>query len=170
MELKLTDKITPEQIEYIDLLTEKSRKALFSASADIFGQYWNMTLQAFFECSTGQFNNIFHNSTYSITPTIGEYVWMVGFKEFLDEFEQTMKGLTIEQTANEKEAQSAMLPITLEEGMRIFCQKYFGLPSFKATDTLTMEEYLIARKADYNSAAFERKLAALDRRDMRNKK
>lgn len=169
MQIDLSAKLTEKVSQYIEVITADSKKALFSASAKLYGEWWGITLQTFFECSIGDFSSVFGNITYKEQPTCGEYVWMLGFQSFLEEFKTTMEGLSLQQTPQEKEAEQALLPMTLEESMRVFCQRYFNLPSFKATDTLTMEEYLIARKADYNHAAFERKLGEIERREMKRK-
>lgn len=46
-------------------------------------------------------------------------------------------------------------PMTMAEGLLVFARRYFGCRSFSEAERLTLGEWLMAKKDDYNRIAAE---------------
>jgi hypothetical protein len=97
-------------------------------------------------------------------------VWCLRFSEFVTQLTELLEKLVIPDTAESKQAQSGLVHLSFEESVYTFCQEYFHLQSFNAADTLTVQEYLLARTGSYNKAMYQRNLAKITERAMKTKR
>ena len=93
-----------------------------------------------------------------------------GFIEFLDKFKEIEKTLEIQKDGDEVRALSSCVELTPVENMLIFCQKYFGHKDFGQSEKITLLEYIIARKAQYNEIMFQKTYQAIQRKKINLKK
>lgn len=153
---------------YADILpfvTEESRKAM-RKEADKIKPVYQLTLAEFFDCCKGDFSCAVKNKD---NPTAGEVFWVEHFGDFLKEFATILERLSIKQTADQKQASAGCLPVEWQEGMLVFVRRYFGLRSFTEAEQVTIADYLLAKKDDYNSVIFDRNLSRIQTNKIRKK-
>lgn len=136
----------------------EQRKQLYERAQDFLRlHYGELNIGDFFDCLRCDFSVIGVCSTWN-NATQAQYIWAMGFADYMDDFGKMLQRLTPPATAEQKQAQGVCMRVGFEESVLVFCREYFGLKSFKEVETLTLNEYLIAKKDAYNKAVFERKL------------
>lgn len=146
--------------EYID---ERQRRELYErAQAHIGKHYGELTIGEFFGCLKGDFSVVGAGERWQ-DVTQGQYIWAMGFADFLDGLSSTLSRLTSPMTPEQKAAQAACMRVGFEESVLVFVQQFFCLHSFREAERLTINEYLIAKKDRYNAAVFEKKLSEIQR-------
>lgn len=138
--------------------SEDTRKAMTEAAEAQFGDYYALTLDALFELLNGDFSAMLGNTD---DPTALQVAWAKGFAEFAKTLTDTLDGMTIKPDAVEVRAQAGTLKMSFQEGVLVFCRDYFGLPSFAACGTLTVGDFLLAKKAAYNIAVAQRNMRTI---------
>lgn len=153
---------------YADVLrfaTDDSRKVL-RAKADELQPVYQLTLAQFFACSAGDFSCVVKDKD---NPTVGEVFWVEHFGDFLQDFAKVLERLSIKQTPEQKQASAGCLPVEWQEGMLVFVRRYFGLSSFADAERVTIADYLLAKKDEYNSIIFDRNLADIQKHKIKSK-
>lgn len=120
--------------------------------------YWALPLEKFLAVCRGDVSAVGINPTAELT-VINKY-WLDGFRDFVETFAQACKAFTPPQTAEGRRAEDACKHYTVEEGLYVFCQRFFGLHSFAEADNITMREIYIAKKATYNDVVSQMAMAA----------
>lgn len=141
-----------EYAEYLQLLTVKSREEL-SAAAEKVRPMWELKIGELFRLCEGDFSSIIEK-----TPLLWQILWVERFPKFFEEFVRVVQRLTLEPTPEQKAAATGSLPMEWQEGILIFARSYFGLHSFAAAEELTLGDYILAKKHDYNTALAERNM------------
>lgn len=140
-------------------MAEGERKRLVeAAAADKYGDggFWCMPLGDLFAIYDGNASVLFDNGG----RTVFDVYRAIGFSAFVDKLVATLKSLTLPPLPEELRKRQGVPPTTFEEGVRIFCRDWFGLPNYKAVDALTVTDLVIARKADYCNAVVNRNIAS----------
>lgn len=154
--------------KYIDVLpfvTDESRKALMEQAAKIRDPY-TLTLAEFFACCEGDFACVIKDKN---NPTTGEGLWLEMFRDFLKDFGKILERLVIPQTPEQKQASANCLPVEWQEGMLVFVRAYFGLKSFGEAENVTIGDFLLAKKDEYNSTIFQRNMAKIQTQKIHKK-
>lgn len=81
------------------------------------------------------------------------------FCEWLNEFVSVVNGLTLKPTPQQMRQASGCKPVTFEESVYYFTRSYFGLQCFNAVRDLTVGDYIMAKKDDYNKAVIDRNIS-----------
>ena len=144
-----------EPIEY--LLTEEQKSALMAAAEQVFGSMYDLTFAEFWACSNGDFSILGDISN----PTVFQVYWQKRFEQFVKEFAEALKRLTIAQTPEEAQASQGLVKVTWDEGILTFLQQWFGLRSYKEAEQITIGEILIAKRAAYNREKFQRQMSKI---------
>lgn len=150
---------------YEPYITEETKRELKEAAVKEFGQYTDLTIERFNQLTT----ITAEEAAKEYSTVLGVY-WLLGFKEFIEEFGKNVQNLTLKPTPMEVSAASACYSTTLIESMLVFCRDWFNLPNYTAAAQTTLGDYLIARKADYNNKSFERRMSELQSQKMKTKK
>lgn len=153
---------------YVDVLpfvTNESRKALMAEAAKIRDPY-TLTLAEFFACCEGDFVCVMKDTE---NPTTGEGLWLEIFRNFLNDFGKILERLVIPQTPEQKQASANCLPVEWQEGILVFVRAYFGLKSFAEAENVTIGDYLLAKKDEYNSTIFQRNIAKIQTQKIHKK-
>lgn len=148
---------------YEPYLSEESKEALKKAALDAYGQYTDLTIERF-----SHLTSLDRDEVAKEYDTVFKVYWLIGFKDFVEEFSKTLTNLTLKPTPMEASASSVCYPSTMIESMLVFSRSYFGLKSFAEAGQVTLGDYLIARKDDYNSKAFERRINELNAQKIKN--
>lgn len=154
--------------KYVDVLpfvTDESRKALMAEAAKIRDPY-TLTLAEFFGCCEGDFGCVMKDTE---NPTTGEALWLDVFRVFIADFGKILERLVIPQTPEQKQASANCLPVEWQEGMLVFVRAYFGLKSFGEAENVTIGDYLLAKKDEYNSTIFQRNMAKIQTQKIHKK-
>lgn len=154
--------------KYVDVLpfvTNESRKALMQEAAKIRDPY-TLTLAEFFACCDGYFGCVVKDIE---RPTTGEGLWLEMFSGFIADFGKILERLVIPQTPEQKQASVNCLPVEWQEGMLVFVRAYFGLKSFSEAESVTIGDYLLAKKDEYNTNIFQRNMAKIQTQKIHRK-
>lgn len=148
--------LTKPYADYADILscmTDKSREEL-SAAAEKVLPMWDLKIGEFFRICEGDFACVIDKDN----PLLWQVLWAERFPKFVEEFANVVSRLTLEPTNEQKTAAVGCLSIEWQEGILIFARSYFGLRSFVAVEELTLGDYILAKKHDYNTALTERNI------------
>ena len=154
--------------KYVDVMpfvTDDSRKVLMQEAAKIRDPY-TLTLAEFFACCDGDFGCVVKDTK---EPTTGEVLWLEMFQSFVADFGKILERLVIQQTPEQKQASANCLPVEWQEGMLVFVRSYFGLKSFAEAEKVTIGDYLLAKKDEYNTAIFQRNMAKIQTQKIHRK-
>lgn len=154
--------------KYADILTfvtDESHKELMAQAAKIRDPY-TLTLAEFFSCCDGDFGCVIKDM---INLTTGEALWLEMFQKFVDDFSKILEKLVVPQTPEQKQASANCLPVEWQEGMLVFVRAYFGLKSFGEAENVTIGDYLLAKKDEYNTAIFQRNMAKIQTQKIHKK-
>ena len=95
---------------------------------------------------------------------VKEYVQILNtFENGNKAFEQAVEDTTIEKTAEEKDAENGLLPLSVEESMLNFMVETFNLQGWEAAQQMTLYEYISARKKSYNSVMYQKRMAEIQK-------
>lgn len=128
---------------------------LKKAAEDKFGAMYDLPFSAFHACVNGDFAEVLGKLE---NPTVFQVYWCKRFADFVGEFADAMKELTLQPTPEENEAAATLLKTDWGENMLVFLQSFFELPSFKDAEKITTGEILIAKRAQYNRDKYQREL------------
>ena len=142
-----------EYADYLQLLTEKSREELSDAAENV-RPMWDLKIGEFFRLCDGDFSCVVDKEN----PLLWQVLWSERFPKFVEEFANVVQRLTLEPTPEQKAAAVGCLPMEWQEGILVFARSYFGLHSFAAVEELTLGDYILAKKHDYNTALTERNM------------
>lgn len=138
-------------------LKEESKHELMAAAEKEFGSMYDLTFAEFWECSSGNFSRLGDTSN----PTVLQVYWYKRFKDFVNEFANTLKKLVIQQTPEETQASQGLIKVSWDEAILVFVQQWFGLKSYKEAEQITIGEILIAKRAAYNRDKFSRQIGKI---------
>lgn len=148
-------------------LTEQSIRNIQEAAEKEFGSMYELTFAKFYACANGDFSSVLGNMA---DPTLLQVYWIKRFEKFVEEFAEQMKKLTLPPTPEEMQAEQGLLKTSWDESILVFAQSYFGLRSFKeVSETITIGEILIAKRAAYNREAYQRRLNAIQTAKLKRK-
>lgn len=150
------------------LVSKKDRKKLYDAAQEVLGYYGELHLGDFLACSHGDFSCIGVEGEEWYRATNAQYLWAMGFPDYVKTLCNTMQSLTVPMTPEQQQAQSACLRVSMDESLLVFVRAYFGLDSFREAETITMNEVVIAKRDAYNRGIYEFKLQQIINRKYDN--
>lgn len=136
---------------------EDRAKITKAAIADKFGDngFYMLDIGTFLACVHGDFDGLFSNGGLSVF----DIYRIKAFPDWLKEFTEALERLTLKPTAKQLQSQQGCEKVTFDESVFIFCRQYFGLHSFDDVLRLTVSDYLMAKKDDFNRQLIERNTA-----------
>lgn len=149
---------------YEDYISDEDKQKIREAAVQKYGQYAEMTIEKFAELT-----QLTPERAMAEYNTVFKVYWLLGFKDFVEQFSKTISNFSLKPTPMEASASSVCFEVTMLESMLVFSRDYFGLKSFSEAAKTTLGDYLIARKADYNSKAFERRFSELQMQKIKQK-
>ena len=91
--------------------------------------------------------------------TVFDVYRVAAFRQWLNEFIAAVEALTLKPTAKQMAQSNGCKPLTFEESVYFFIRSYFGLKDFDSVRDLTVADYIMAKKDDYNHNVVERNIA-----------
>ena len=133
---------------------EELRRA---AVADKFGKvgFYALTLGGLLDGMRGDFDAL----TDCGGDTVFDLYRVAEFSVWLNEFIAVVNGLTLKPTAKQIAQSSGCKSLTFEESVYYFVRSYFNLPNFDAVRELTVGDYIMAKKDDFNKAVVDRNIS-----------
>lgn len=165
--MRVTDKTKYRFFErYEKYLTPESVEALKAEAEKRIAKMYDLTFAQFYDCANGDFSGVLGSVS---DPTVLQVYWCKKFADFVQEFTEALKKLTIQPTGDEIKAAQGQLKTDWGEAMLVFLQQFFGLKSFKEAEQITVGEILIARRAQYNRDLYQRKMNNIQLQKMKRK-
>lgn len=152
---------------FVAALQDGEDKRLQDAAARHYigeGGFWDLTIRQYIELTEGE-----SDIKADLESVYGVY-FVAGLSVFLQEFVDKIEALKIEPTEKEQRAMAGCLQVSLAESMLVFTRRYFGLHNFTDAEGITLGDYYIARRDDYNAQIYQRTRAAIDLAEMKNKR
>ena len=117
--------------------------------------FYGLTLGGLLDGMRGDFDAL----TDCGGDTVFDRYRIAAFCEWLKEFVAVVNGLTLKPTAKQIAQSSGCKSLTFEESVYYFVRSYFGLPNFDAVRELTVGDYIMAKKDDFNKAVVDRNIS-----------
>ena len=133
---------------------EELRRA---AVADKFGMegFYGLTLGGLLDGMRGDFDALMDCGG----DTVFDRYRIAAFCEWLKEFVALVDSLTLKPTPKQRMQANGCKSLTFEESDYYFVRSYFGLPNFNAVRDLTVGDYIMAKKDDFNKAVVDRNIS-----------
>lgn len=159
-------------VEYLLLLENADKESMDRLQEDAeshLGSPWSLALRDFFALSSGDLSFIGLDAKNAINATVRQYVWMKAFKEVVEHVANLLQQLRVPQSADAQKASQQCLKMDVQEAALVFVRKYFGLKSFTEAENVTLADYIIAKKDEYNTAMFQYAMSDLQRQKFKHK-
>lgn len=136
---------------------QKIEELMRSAVADKFGTggFYDMSLGVLLDAMQDDFDALYECHG----ETVFDVYRVAAFRQWLNEFIAAVEALTLRPTAKQMAQSSGCKPLTFEESVYFFTRSYFGLKDFDSVRELTVADYIMAKKDDYNHNVVERNIA-----------
>ena len=141
-----------------EFFDEDTRKRLEDAAKRVFGSYMELTLDKFLDLYQNEYKSVLGEMS---DPTVMQVYWLRGFSKFVEDMTKALERMSIKPDAMELQAQEGTLQMNFAEAVLVFVQEYFSLPSFDACGSITIGEFLLAKRASFNRALMQRNLHKL---------
>ena len=167
-------KLSPEDkyINHIVLLNnmdDESKSRLQVDAIEHLGDPWQLTLSEFFSLADGDLSHIGLTKETSINASVRQYIWMQEFADVVQSVAATLKRLQIPQSDDAKQASQYCLKTSMKEAAIVFVRKYFGLQSFADAWNITISDFIIAKKDEFNSLMFQHSMNEIQRAKFKKK-
>ena len=167
-------KLSPEDkyINHIVLLNnmDDDSKARLQADAnEHLGDPWQLTLSEFFSLSEGDLSHIGLTKETSLNASIRQYIWMQEFSDVVQSVVATLKRLQVPQSDEAKQAAQFCLKTETNEAAIVFARRYFGLKTFAEAWNVTISDFIIAKKDEFNTLMFQHAMNEIQRAKFKKK-
>lgn len=151
-------------------LDEESKNKLRADAEIFYGSPWGLALRDFLALSKGDLTFIgIANKEEEWNASIRQYIWMQSFTEMAMQVANILKKMQIPQDEDEKTAASYCMTSSVNESVLVFTRKYFGLKNFAEAEEISVSDFIIAKKDEYNIAMYKYMLAQIQRNKMKKK-
>lgn len=163
MEIKLHNILTEDTLRLLDVITDESKAQALSAARELYGNYDDLTLLQFLQLTEGDYTVIGIESKERIM--VGQLLWLQGFADFCKTFSALCNRMQVPESPESRAAHNGEMPLSTREGMLIFARSYFGFRTFEeAANTVTVSEYIVARKDTFNTAIYNKNRSDAEKR------
>lgn len=168
MQIDIKSKISDVQA-LLDVMDERSVSELKRAAVDLYGSPWGITIGQLFGCM-GSESAGYTDADFSLIGMdlqkpeemiVAQYYWVQAFRDMVESLIRALENMTVPPTPEAAKANRSCLSMSFRESILVFCRSYFGLHSFSAVEDLTIDDLLLAKKDAYNTAVFEKEMAAI---------
>lgn len=163
MKIKIHDILTEDTLRLLDVMTDESKEQALSVARGVYGDYEDLTLMQFLQLTEGDYTHIGIENPERVE--VGQMLWLRGFAEFCKIFANLCNRMQVPESAESRAAHNGEMPLSTREGMFIFARSYFGFHTFEeAANTVTVGEYVVARKDTFNTAIYNKNRADAEKR------
>lgn len=151
---------------YEPFVNDEQDKRLKEKAEEKFVNCYNLTLDEFWGVVNGNYELLGDTTN----PTVLQVYWIKRFDEFVGELEQLHKRLVIKPTPEQERASVGCIKFRPMEAMLLFCRTYFGLRNFVEAGKITIGEYVLAAKDDYNKRRQDSNWNAIQREKFKERR
>lgn len=168
-------KINPSEpyIKYVDILNhcnEETMQAFRKDAERVYGSPWALRIKDFFALSEGDLTYIgITSKEQTIFASVRQYVWITEFREMAEQITNMLKTFTIPQSAESQRAAVKCIKMGFKEATLIFIRSYFGLKSFGEAENISVADFIVAQKDEYNTAIFKHTMAEIQHAKIKKK-
>lgn len=155
--------------DILPYISESCRMNIEAAAVEKFGAFNVLTIEDLSAISQGNLDGILGNE-WSTDPTVLQWAWAEYAKKQMEIFVKTLERFTIPETPEEKRAAEGLPSVTFIEGLLVFSQSFFSLPSYVAAAKTTIGDIVIAKKAEYRRLCMQRRLDRIQAQKIKSKK
>ena len=154
----------------LDNMDDESKKRLQEHAESVYGSPWELPLKDFFALSSGDLSHIGLEKNDSLKATVNQYVWMLEFREVVEQVTAILKRLQVPQSPEAQRASKNRLEMGFKEAAIVFARRYFGLHSFAEAENVTLADFIIAKKDEFNGAIFQYSMNEIQKQKLKTKK
>lgn len=154
----------------LENMDAESRARLIEDAESVFGSPWSLALKDFFALSDGDLTYIDLDKEDTATATIRQYMWMCSFRECVEQVTNVLQSLQVPQTPEAQRASQKCLKMGFKESTLVFVRRYFGLHNFTEAENISVSDFIVAKKDEYNSALFNYAMREIQKQKLRLKK
>lgn len=159
-------------IKHLIILTnmdEESRKRLEADAEEHYGSPWSLTLRDFFALSEGDLTYIGLTKETEIEASVRQYIWSQMFADMVQQVTAILQKLQVPQTEDAKRASEFCIKSSIKEHAIVFARKYFGLRNFTEAEEITIADFIVAKKDEFNAAMFQHAMNEIQRNKIKKK-
>lgn len=135
-------------------VSDAQRAAIKDAAVrSLFGEagFYGMTIGAMLDAMHGNYKGIRQDDG----NTCFDIMRIEAFADWVDEFLDVVQRLTPKPSPKQMKNAAGTIKMTFDESVYVFCRAYFGLPNFDAVNGLTVGDYVLAKKDDFNQRTID---------------
>lgn len=169
MQIRLNENTTFAEYYVCADELERDANAVRTAWQYVFGHgFWELSLDEFCDMAEGRCDQFAAKAIKNGMLTMFGWLVLQDFKQKAAEFGQSVERLSPPATSAERLAAES-IRTTLFESMVYFAREFFGMHSFREASEVTLNEWMMARKAQYVRVMTERAVQAEMRKKYRTK-
>lgn len=168
MNIVITNKTTLREMQqkivvFPELIQNTRKKIKNAIDINVF-DFFGMTVSEFLQLQEKKMPQKVEKFIAKKKTTFFDYIRILNaFEIGTKNLERILKDTTMQNSPDEDIAKVGLIEITPEESMLTFLCDYFKLQSLEKAQSLTLYEYITARKVVYNNAKFQRNLINLQK-------
>lgn len=139
----------------LDNMDEESLKKLRDDAQSVYGSPWGLALKDFFALAKRDLSFFGLTKDTALKMTVRQYVWLKWFDEVCEQVVNILHRLTAPQSETARKASEQLLKVGFDESTLVFVRKYFGLKNFTEAESITLADFILARKDHYNDCVFK---------------
>ena len=151
----------------LDNMDEASRDRLREDAQTIYGSPWALALKDFFALAKRDLSLFGLTKENALAMTVRQYVYLRWFDEVAAQVAKILKTLTVPQSDAMKRASEHCLKVSGEESTLVFVRRYFGLKNFTEAENISVADFIIARKDQYNDSMLKYCLNEIQRQQFK---
>ena len=117
--------------------------------------FWDLSIDTFCDLAAGKCDALTAKATKDGELTVYGLALIKDFRRQAETFGKLVERLSPPADAAERAASEAV-KLSMFENMAFFARDFFGLRSFRAASNVSLNEWLMARKAKYAAVVVER--------------
>ena len=153
----------------LDNMDEESRKRLQEDAERVYGSPWGLALKDFFALSEGDLSYINLTKETSIKGSVRQYVWMMEFREVVEQVTAILKNLQIPQSPDAQRASTKCLKMSTKESIFVFVRRYFGLRNFNEASEIPLSDFIVAKKDEFNTSIFRHTMNEIQKQKLKKR-
>lgn len=133
---------------------EDKQKVMDAAVKEMLGEngFYDVTIKTLLEGMHGEFAGLWMDEG----KTVFDVYRVLAFTNWLKDFIALVDRLTLKPTAKQVKWSAGCIEMSFDESVYVFLRSYFGLHCFDDVQTMTVADYVLAKKDTYNKMIVER--------------
>lgn len=168
MTINPNDKFLPYML-ILQTADEASKRRLEEDANSHYGNPWLLSIKDFFALTNNDLSHIGLTQDTVVNATVRQFVWIQEFREMCEQVVAILKRLQVPESADSRRAAEQCIDTTSLEAAIVFARRYFGLRSFTEAEEVTMSDFIIAKKDEYNRSIYQYSITEIQRKKLSRK-